>query len=375
MRLSWGVNGNRDIGPYSAFAQMGSNLYYDGSQVQMGIFTSRLSNPLLSWEETESYNIGFDIGIWENRFNLTLDYYDMSTRNLLVERSLPRVTGFENVTTNIGKLANKGFEVTLGGVNVNRANFNWRTNINYSMNRNKIISLFGETGDYTLQGQLLTGEIPDFENRWFIGQPIDVVWDYDILGIWQVEEAAEAAEYNLSPGDFKANDLDGNGAYEALQDKKFIGFSQPRHRLGLRNDFDFLRNFTASVFIRADLGHINHFSPSVAGWSTFDRRSTANYPYWTPDNRTNDFPRLNINDSPYGGGIMPYKSASFVRIQDISLSYNFPPPVAKRLRLQNARVFGSVRNLYSFDNWPGWDPESGHLPMPRIVTMGFSLSL
>lgn len=375
MRMSWGVNGNRDIGPYSSYAQMGSNQYFNGSQVQMGIFTSTLSNPGLSWEETESYNLGFDIGILANRINLTLDYYDMSTVNLLVDRSLPRVTGFENVTSNIGELANRGFEATLGGVAVNRAKFNWRTNINYSMNRNKIISLFGDTGEYTLQGQTIFGEIPDFENEWFIGQPIDVVWDYDILGTWQVEEAQEAAEFNLDPGDIKAADVDGNGVYEALQDKKFIGFSQPRHRIGFRNDITFLRNFTASIFIRADLGHLRSFPPSVAGWSTFDRISTANYPYWTPDNRTNDYPRLSVNDSPFGGGVMPYKSSSFVRIQDLSLSYNVPSAIAQRYNMQNVRIFGSVRNLYTFSSWPGWDPESGLTPMPRIVTVGFSLSL
>jgi TonB-linked SusC/RagA family outer membrane protein len=375
LRLSWGVNGNRDIGPYAAFAQIAPNPYYNGTDLQMGIYTSTLSNPGLVWEETESYNLGFDIGILENRINLTLDYYDMTTTNLLVDRSLPRVTGFENVTSNIGELANRGFEMTVGSVNVNTSNFNWRSNFNFSLNRNEIKSLFGETGEYTLEGQTQTGEIPDFENEWFIGQPIDVVWDYDILGVWQVEEAAEAAEYNLSPGDFKANDLDNNGAYEALQDKKFIGYSEPRYRLGLRNEFDFLRNFSASIFIRADLGHIRAFQQSVAGWSTFDRRSTANYPYWTQDNRSNDYPRLNINDSPYGGGIMPYKPTSFVRIQDVSLSYNLPAGIAQTVMLQNARIFGSVRNLYSFDNWPGWDPESGHDPMPRTFTMGVNLSL
>lgn len=375
LRLSWGVNGNRDIGPYAAFAQVGSNQYYNGTDVQMGIYTSTLSNPGLVWEETESYNLGFDIGILENRINLTLDYYDMTTKNLLVNRSLPRVTGFENVTSNIGELANRGFEVTFGSVNVNTSNFNWRTNLNFSLNRNKIKSLFGETGQYVLEGQTHSGEVPDFENEWFIGQPIDVVWDYDILGVWQVEEAAEAAEYNLDPGDFKANDLDGNSAYEALQDKMFIGYEQPRFRIGLRNEFDFLRNFSASIFIRADLGHIRSFQQSVQGWSAFDRISTANYPYWTPDNRSNEYPRLNINDSPYGGGIMPYKPTSFVRIQDLSLSYNLPTAIVQSIRLQQARIFGSVRNLYSFDNWPGWDPESGHTPMPRIITMGINLSL
>src|SRR5690606_6315418 len=152
---------------------------------------------------------------------------------------------------------------------------------------------------------------------------------------------------------FKARDLDNNGVYEALQDKMFIGFSEPRYRMGLRNEINFLRNFSASVFIRAELGHMREFSPSIAEPSTFDRRSTANYPYWNPDNRTNDWPRLNLRTAAYGGGIRHYKPSSYVRIQDFSLGYSFPASLVKRLHVENGRVFTSIRNLYSFDNWPG----------------------
>lgn len=375
IRLSWGVNGNRDIGPYAAFSQMGLTQYYDGADLQVGVYTSTLPNTGLMWEETESINIGLDMGLLDDRISLTLDYYDMTTENLLVNRSLPRVTGFEGVTTNIGELVNKGSELTLSSLNISSEKLTWRSSLNFSLNRNKIKSLFGETGNYILQGETHTGEIPDFENEWFIGQPIDVVWNYNIEGVWQVEEAEQAARYNLSPGDFKASDLDDNGAFEALQDKMFIGYTEPQYRLGLRNEVDFLKHFSAAVFLRADLGHVRAFQQSVAGWSTFDRISTANYKYWTPDNRSNEYPRLNINDSPYGGGIMPYKSTWFVRVQDLSLSYSLPESVAQRARLQQARIFGSVRNLYTIDDWPGWDPESGHRAMPQTFTLGLNVSL
>src|SRR5690606_28823039 len=137
-----------------------------------------------------------------------LDYYDMTTRNLLVNRTLPRITGFNNITSNIGKLGNKGFEMTLRTTNINSPHLNWRSNINFSLNRNEIKALFGETGEYILQGENHAGEIPDYTNEWFPGRAIDAVWNYNILGVWQVEEAEDAARYGLFPGDYKVSDLD-----------------------------------------------------------------------------------------------------------------------------------------------------------------------
>ena len=374
-RVSWGVNGNRSIGPFASFSQMRSTQYFNGTETQQGVQTSTLANRSLKWEETVSTNIGFDIALLSNRINATLDVYDTETRNLLVNRALPRVTGFQNVTTNIGALGNRGFELTIGSTNINNSNFTWRSNVNFSLNRNKLKSLFGEMGTYVLEGQTHTGEIPDYTNKWFIGRAIDAIWDYNIIGTWQVEEAEEAKRYNLRPGDIKAEDVDDNGAYEALQDKRFIGFKEPRYLLGFRNEFTLFKNLTASIFLRADLGHKRAFSYSVQGWSTFDRISTANYPYWTPENRSNEYPRLSVNDSPFGGGVMPYKPTAFLRVQDISLSYNLPYAATHKLGIQNARVFGAIRNLYTVTKWPGWDPESGNSPMPRTFTLGLNLSL
>ncbi|MEX2641386.1 MAG: SusC/RagA family TonB-linked outer membrane protein [Balneolales bacterium] len=375
LRLSWGVNGNRDIGAYAALSQLGSNLYYDGTNVLTGIHTSTLSNSGLMWEETESFNIGLDIGILENRIDLNLDYYDMTTSNLLVNRALPILTGFSNVTTNIGELGNKGFEMTLRTSNVTSPSFNWSSALNFSLNRNEIKSLFGETGTYTLQGEEFEGEVPSYENNWFPGRAIDAVWDYDMIGIWQEEEAEEAAEYGMSPGDIKARDFNDDGTYEALEDKAFIGHTQPRFRIGFRNEVDFLRNFSASVFVNAALGHVRPYSSARHSWTTYDRNNIAPIPYWTPENRSNEWPGLSQVHDQYGGGIEVYKDASFVRIQDITLSYSLPDNISQLIQLQNLRVFGSVRNLYSFDNWPSWDPESGFTPMPRIITAGVNLSI
>ncbi|MCB0685980.1 MAG: TonB-dependent receptor [Saprospiraceae bacterium] len=375
LRLSYGVNGNRDIGAYAALAQLSPDQYYDGTNVLIGVSTSTLANPALVWEETKAFNIGLDLGILENRINVSIDYYDMKTNSLLVQRTLPRITGFSSVTTNIGELGNKGFEFTINSVNLNSQNFSWRSAFNMSLNRNKILSLFGETGTYTLEGSQYDGELPDFENEWFPGYAIDAIWNYDITGIWQVEEKDQAEVYGLEPGDLKAADLNNSGTYEALDDKKFIGYTQPRVRLGFRNEFNFLQNFSAAIFIRADLGHKGAFSPAIHRHSTYDRRNTAPVPYWTAENRSNDWPRLGQNDAPYGGGIMVFKSRQFVRIQDVTLNYTFPSRLTQIAKFQSLRVFGSIRNLATFTKWPGWDPESGLTPMPKTYTVGLNMTL
>lgn len=381
LRASWGKNGNRDIGPYASFAQMESVQYYDGTNPVVGIYTSTLANPALSWEETKSLNFGADLTFFKNRFNLTVEYYNANTNKLLVERSLPTITGFKNVTTNIGSLANKGFEMTFSSLNMQRPNFTWRSTLNFSFNRNKIKSLFGEMGNYTLEGKTLTGEIPDYSNKWFIGQPLNVIWDYQVEGIWQEEQAAEAAKYGLKPGDYHVTDLDGNGLYEALQDKQFIGYTAPRYFIGLRNEFSFLQNFNASIFLRADLGHKRAFPQLIADYSTYDRRSTANFEYWTPENRSNEYPKLSRNMTVFGGNLMPYWNTAFLRVQDVTLSYTLPATMTEKLKAKNARVFISARNLFTVSSWPGWDPESvpdkdnAQVPMPKIYTLGLNFSL
>lgn len=377
IRASWGVNGNRDIGPYAALAQLKAVQYYDGTNVQIGIGTSKLENRQLVWEETKSLNFGVDLSLMESRFQFTLDYYDMVTNNLLVNRILPRITGFSSVTTNIGELANKGVELTLRSANISTSTFDWNTTFNFSLNRNKINKLFGIEGDFVFEGKEYRGEVPDFSNEWFPGHGIDAIWNYDIIGIWQEDERDEAKVYNLEPGDFKARDLDGNGSYEAVKDKTFIGYEQPRFRLGLRNDFTIMKNLTASLFIRADLGHLGRFRPARHSHSTYDRNNTPPVPYWTKENQSNDWPRLGQNDAPFGGGIDLFKSRAFVRVQDLTLNYSFPMESISSINFQTLQVFASVRNLMTFSEWPGWDPEprNGFDPMPRTYTIGLTLSL
>jgi TonB-dependent starch-binding outer membrane protein SusC len=373
MRLSWGVNGNRDIGRYSALARLGQNLYYDGTGTQIGLYNNSLANAGLAWEETSAYNIGFDIGLFGDRVDISADLYQSTTKNLLMLRRLPQIIGYNDVMSNLGELSNRGFELTVNSVNASRPNFNWKSNFVFSLNRNKIERLFGDIGEYKVEGQTKFGELPDFTNKWFPGQSVNVVWDYELIGVWQLDQADEAAKYKQLPGDFIATDVNNDGIYTEPDDKKFIGQRDPQYLLGLRNEFGFLKNFTASLFIRADLGHIGaigfHKHPGA-----YERTNYRRINYWTPENPTNRYSSLNPFTQLYSGGYNVYFSRSFVRIQDLSLAYNIPQEVVKRMGLDRLRIYGNVRNLFTFTEWEDFDPESGNTPMPRIFTLGLDLT-
>ncbi|MDR1202116.1 MAG: TonB-dependent receptor [Tannerellaceae bacterium] len=375
LRVSWGVNGNRSIGQYSSLAGIQSELYFDGTNVTSNVYNSSLANPNLKWERTESLNFGIDLSLFNNRILLIADYYNMTTTDLLMDRRLPELTGFTSVVTNLGKLGNKGLDITLSTLNIKNHNLTWQSNFVFSLNRNEIKELFGDYGDYVLLGKEYYGELPDYNNRLFPGQSIDRIWAYKVTGVWQTEEKEQAAVYNLEPGDFKSEDMDGNDKYEDKMDKQFIGYTRPQFRLGLSNDFSFLKHFTASIFLRADLGHMARASLAErAGGYLYNRINEFDFPYWTPENRNNEWCGLRSNPNSYGGGLEIYKPASFLRIQDVSLAYNVPDKIINKVKLSNLRLYFAIRNLYCFTDWMGWDPESLNSPMPRTYTFGLNVS-
>lgn len=149
---------------------------------------------LMFQTDKKEYKTGEKITI-----DLTLDYYDMKTTNLLMRRTLPEITGFSSIMSNLGELGNRGFEATLNMININKSSLTWKSSVVLSLNRNKIIKLFGDVGTYTLLGEERTGELPDFSNQWFPGQAIDVIWNYNTIGIWQEEEAEAAAVFGSIP--------------------------------------------------------------------------------------------------------------------------------------------------------------------------------
>lgn len=375
LRLSWGINGNRSIGRYAALANLDSEKYLHNGSTVIGIYATRLPNENLKWEKTEAYNIGFDFAILGNRLNGTVEAYYMSTKDLLLTRSLPDIIGFSGVTTNLGEVRNKGFELSLNSVNIDHKNFRWSSSFIASLNRNEIAHLYGEMVDVLDKDGNVIGqrEDDDIQNGWYIGHALDEIYDYKILGVWQENEREDAAKYGKEPGDFKIWDVNNDGEYLPEDDKVFQGYKRPRFSFGIGNTMEFFKCVDFSFFIRSDLGHKSsnsHYSHPTDYY--YDRVNAYKYDYWTPENPTNEFARLGSNTKSPSFNV--YKNRSYVRLQEVSLAYRIPNKISSKWSVSNARVYINVSNPLLITGWNYWDPESLS-PAPRTFTFGINFSL
>ena len=385
LRASWGINGNRDIGRYSALSNLNSGKYQyikaDGSIVLVSqLYVNQLQNPNLQWEKTTSYNLGLDFGLFNNRLNGSFDVYKKETNDLLILRSLPDVTGFANVWDNLGQVNNKGFEVTLTSTNIRNKNFTWNTSVNFWMNRNEIKHLYGAVDVVDSTGKVIgQEEKDDVANRWFIGHALDEIWDLKVLGVWQQNEADEAAKYGVKPGDFKVQDVNGDGKYSDA-DREFQGFTNPRFQWTLRNEFTY-KGFDFSFMIYSSWGQKQAYNVVKNNSGFIDRQNSYVTPYWTPENPTNDYARLFSSNGSAGFNV--YRYASFIRINNISLAYNLPKSVVSKASLQSFKVFITASNVAVIaPDWEYWDPEyrnrdsdgniSTAIP-PRIFSAGINV--
>jgi Outer membrane receptor for ferrienterochelin and colicins len=346
------------------------------------LYVNRLQNPGLKWERTESYNLGLDYSILRDRIGGSIDVYRKSTKDLLVNRALPDVTGFQNVIDNIGEVQNKGMELSLYSVNIKRPNFSWRSNITFTLNRNEIKHLYGPTPDYDATGKVIgESEKDDVANRWFIGHDIDAIWDLKILGVWQLDEATQAAKYGVRPGDFKIEDVNGDGKYSDA-DRQFLGYRNPRFQWSLRNEFTFLRNFDFSFLIYSNWGMKEEYNQAKNNGGFIDRQNSYIVPYWTPENPINDYARLFSSNG--SAGFSAYRQTSFIRLSTVALAYTVPPGLLSRFKIQNLKIYANVNNVAVYQpEWTWWDAEfrvnpptdRSIIPPPRYYTLGINLTL
>ena len=261
LRFSWGLNGNRDIGVYRALARMGNSKYmyvspdgkvYNGSY----LYVNSLANKELKWERTASFNLGLDFSIFNERLKGNIDIYKANTKDLLIERTLPELIGFSSVMSNLGEVENKGIELSLTSKNIDTKNFAWSSTFNFTLNRNKIVHLYGDMVDVLDENGNVVGqkEADDIKNKWFIGKSLDEIWGLEVIGVWQQDEAEEAKKYGVAPGDFKLRDVDGNGQYTD-EDKVFQGTTSPKFTWTLRNDFKIYKNIDVSFMLYSLWGH------------------------------------------------------------------------------------------------------------------------
>lgn len=376
LRLSWGKNGNRDIGQYEALSDMTSGLHpyigQDGTiYLTSQLYVNRMSNLGLRWESKSSYNIGLDFSVFKSRISGSFDAYTANTMDLLVDRVLPEIIGFNSVAANLGQLNNKGFEISLNANIIKKAEFDWNTGFIFMLNRRKIVHLYGDMIDIKDdQGKVIgQKEADDIKNKWFIGQDPDRIWNYERVGVWQLSEEAEAAKFGNQPGDFKYKDQNNDGLMTNA-DRIFQNYTTPRARWSWRNDLNYKR-LSLSLFVYSNWGQWGTLNRAGNNASFPDRTTDYAMPRWTPENPINDYARIgskNIGDN--------YVNRSFIRLDNIALSYAIPQSIANKIHAQNFRISASVRNVsFWAPHWNFGDPESGADPTPRTFNLSLNLTL
>jgi len=344
VRLSYGVVGNDAVDPYSTQAAIAQTLYDWGGNAALGFAPGAIANRSLGWERSREINLGLDFGFFKNRVSGSVDIYNRKTEDLILSRALPQHTGFESITANVGSTSNKGVEVALGTVNILTDNFSWKTNFTFSRNRNKIVELYGDNQD-------------DVGNKWFIGQPIQVHYAEVFDGIWQLDEAEEAAVYDAEPGQVKVKDLNGDQKITDL-DRTIIGSPLPKWIGGITNMFSY-KGLDFSFMLYSRQGSMVyspfHHSNFAREWN--GRYNKLNVNYWTETNPSNEWPAPNNTGGREREELKAYVDASFVRVQNITLGYTFSANILNRLKMSGLRLYVTANNPLIFTDYAGFDPE------------------
>ena len=381
LRASYGITGNQEIGNYSHLGTFGvgggTNLGRNYLN-RLGAVVNNIPNDDFSWEQTTQMNAGVDLGLFNNRLSITGDYYVKTTTDLLLAIPLPRTSGFASTLTNIGEMENRGIELALNTINVD-GDFSWRSNLNFSMNQNKIISLVG--------GQ----DIRIRESIVREGNPISFY-------LFEREKYVDPAT-----GTTLIVDQDGSGGVPTDNDRKITGSPMPKHIGGFTNEFSY-KGFDLSVFFQWSYG--NKIFNNTRKWMEEMRRdlqSTIGYNTteeafqnrWRESGDQTEYPGVfydlrNQNHFLAHNGWL--EDGSYLRLKTLTLGYNFPSAFTQRMHISNARVYFTSNNLLTFTNYTGYDPEVNHFtsqglggnvgigydygtfPQPRTFVMGLNLS-
>lgn len=365
LRASYGTNGNRGVGIYDALANLntgkfvfinGTNEYYVSQ-----LYSSRMANAELKWERTSAYNFGLDFSTSKGRIRGNIEVYQMVTKDLLIPRQLPDITGYSSVFSNLGQVNNTGFELALNTINMQQNNFEWNMGFSLSYNKNEIKHLYY---DYDADGN----EVDDIGNEWFIGHAIDEIWDYKLDGIWSTDEVEEAHKYSRDPGDFKQVDLNGDGYY-TNDDKVFQGNRQPKFRWTWRNDLS-LGDFELGVKIYSYMGYYGANNHRRQNDVFYDRGAMLKVPYWTEDNQQDIWARV----ESYETGFDVWEKKDFIRLDNVSLSYNIPASILQKASIANCKLSLIAQNPYVWTKWRWMDPEIENYS-PTNVSFKISLTL
>lgn len=367
LRLSYGQVGNQAVQPYRTLGVVNEYFYKFGENEPnyAALPSGELYNPNLKWEVSESANLGIELGFLNNRITIDAEVYNTDTRDLIVNRSIDASLGYTNMYDNLGIVQNRGLEIT-AGYDVIRSNaFQWNVNVNFSSNKNEIKRITGEVDE---EGN----PIDDINNNWFIGQPINVYYDYEFDGIWQLDDdIANSHMPDAEPGDIRVVDIDENGEIDS--DDRIIYIRDP----------DFLASFNSQMeFIGFDLSLDffwrkggRRYNSKYGGGLGGGASNAMNVGYWTPENPSNEMPRPRLTYI-YNISTLQYQDASYFRLRNLTLGYTLPQDLLGRAGIKDLRVFTSLTNYWTVTDFLSYGPEhgAGSYPEPKTVQFGANLT-
>ena len=376
LRVGYGETSNQSINPYSTLGGLATRNYNFGSTYKSGYYVNSLPNPELGWEYSKTWNFGLDFSFFNGRLSGSFEYYTQKTNDILLNVKLPDTSGVSSYTGNIGNTENKGWELTLNGIIIDNKNgWNWEAGINLYANRNKLTKLTGAVDENG-------NPVPDKANRWFIGYPIDVIYDYEYEGLWNQSDIVTGPDGKtnleiLEPGgnlgmikvkytgDYDANGMPTRAIGEA--DRQVISM-EPKLMGGFNTTVGY-KGFDLTVIGAFQIGgkliSAIHSSSGYLNMLT-GRRNNLDVDYWTEQNTGAKYPKpggIQSGDNPKYGSTLGYFNAGYLKFRAITLGYNFQNIKAvKDLGISRLRLYATVQNpfvLFSpFNNESGLDPET-----------------
>ncbi|WP_461130409.1 SusC/RagA family TonB-linked outer membrane protein [Spirosoma aerophilum] len=378
LRSSFGVTGNSEITAYQALAGMSNYSVIFGGARAIGVGIGRLANPDLRWEKTYQVDAGLELGLFQNRLSLEMDIYRKLTTDMLLSAPVPYSSGYETVSKNVGSMENRGIELAVNSVNINRGGFSWNTTFNISFNKNKVIALTG--GSDIFVGYTVVRE----------KEPVGSYFGFVHQGTWSTAEESEAAKYLKRPGDVKYQDVNQDGVIND-KDRVIIGKGIPDGFGTLLNSFKF-KNFDLTVDLQFMYGNDVLFRSQH---SAEDRQGIANsfktvLNAWTPTNQDTPIAQLRPVSAGYNTNEDTHRvqDGSFVRGRNLLLAYTFPSAITSKLKMNRLRAYASVQNFFLKTKYVGYDPEvstTGNAfdqgvalydyPKPRVFMFGLNIGL
>lgn len=415
IRLSWGLTGNNRIGEYDYLALLDmikshvtnglpNTVYpFDNNNGNVGVAPISLPNEDLKWETTEQWNLGLDLGFFDERIGFTADIYRKTTRDLLLDATLPYSSGYLTAMKNIGKVRNDGLELTLNTVNIDNKKFKWTTNINISFNKNQVLELSENQTSLlsTAKFDQNFNSQPNYVAK--IGHPMGMIYGYIYDGTYKYDDFDKSgssytlkgnvphyvSENNTQPGMPKYKDLNGDGIIDT-NDRTMIGRGLPIHTGGFTNNFEY-KGFDLNVFFQWSYGNDVLNANRLFFESGFQKKRELNQfasyaDRWTPENPNSNIPAVTNSSSNLVISSRVVEDASFLRLKAVTLGYTVPKNFLKRFKIDNARLYVAAQNLWTITGYTGYDPEvsvrdGGLTPgldfssYPRALSVSFGINL